>query len=251
MASCSALVTFNGLANGVAAEGGADATGLVDAGPDAPLSAEDAAPDAAFFADDFDRADGGPLGNGWLMKAPDAFTLSSGTVLRLTTTTEYTDNIVYRPGENLGDLKISAEVNLIANSGPCAQLHARVQSSVTKSDQLDDYIFFIECSPTSIALLRQHGNGGSFVKLSSTNIPTIKGGDRLRLTFSVTGADNVALVGTAERAGQDGMFVMLGMTSFLDTDPTRIRTPGSYGFSAASDDKTAAYSYDVFRRTSL
>jgi hypothetical protein len=219
----------------------------VDAGVDAPSSP------LAFF-DDFTRPDSPDVGNGWVMKHPPAFALTAGVIeRRVPDSTDYDDNIVYRPvGESLLDVQVSIELHLgqVSTSG-FPQVHARVQSSVTTAGQLDSYFIYIEMSTNKVVVARQHGAADGFTGLTTITVsPSFNTTDTFRLGLRVTGTSPVALTGLVERQ-VGNQFALIGQGAIVDNDPAKIVTPGTVGFSAGTPEVTDLYRYDNFTRTPL
>ena len=91
----------------------------------------------AQFVDDFDRPDNAALGNGWIEKTPSAFDLNNGAARKLFISSDYRDNIVYRPAsENALDIEASLEFRLTSGSPGYPQLLTRVLPSKVSSRAL-------------------------------------------------------------------------------------------------------------------
>ncbi|HEY8076647.1 MAG TPA: hypothetical protein VIF62_21125, partial [Labilithrix sp.] len=189
---------------GPSIEAGSDAT-PDDAGdataPPPPSDAADADAGSSVFTDDFARADGMTIGNGWVMKYAPAFRLLGGAAQRLfpDSAHDFDNNIVYRPtSEKLLDVEIAATVKLTGAPG-YPQIHARVQDSVTTPSELDSYILFADASSTMI-LARQHGSSTGYVSLAQFDVaPAFDTSSSYRFTLRVTGTSPVALAGKVER----------------------------------------------------
>src|SRR5690606_12658890 len=78
------------------------------------------------FFDDFERADGADLGNGWVEKTPGAFSLQGGRVVKSATPVGFADNVVYRP-EAMLDGEASVEVRFSSLPPGYAQVFVRGQ----------------------------------------------------------------------------------------------------------------------------
>jgi hypothetical protein len=201
------------------------------------------------WLDDFQRADSGTLGNGWIEKTASAFFLSGGRAAKQDVSSGYRDNIVYRPAtENLLDVEASVEFRLSSSSPGYPQVFTRVQTStVAVTDQLDAYILYVTNSNTQAILGRQTGN--SFVtalatlSLSSALSTT----DTFRLRLRSTGSTSVQLNAFVER-WNGSAWVAIGSASVTDSSGSRIANPGSVGFGGFVE---PSYSFDNFRRTNL
>jgi hypothetical protein len=270
---CTAIVSLDGLSSGGAPDGGAggvdgggDGTGGRDAdgpgdggtgldGTPAPDASTDGAVDAAgAFFDDFNRPDGPTLGNGWIEKNPNAFSLAGGQVVRnAADALAYADNIVYRPSsEDLLDVEASSEFIVAASPPGYPQLWARIQAATAASSgRADAYVFYLDGNLTTGVFARQRG--GTNTTLTTVSLsPPVTVSSRHRLTLRVTGTGPVVVVGTVAALQQDGVtWLVLGQGTFDDADATRVTTAGAVGFSANAGETAGQYRYDNFTRTPL
>jgi hypothetical protein len=207
-----------------------------------------APPAANDFVDDFSRADGSVIGNGWVEKNPAAFALQ-GNRVAVQGTGAYWNNLVYRPAsENSLDVEASVEFDLIGSYVGYPELFVRLQTDTAQTpDNFTAYLLYIAADP-SIATLNRHGQGGYGTSLANINLnPALAVGDTYRLRLRAEGTDPVQLDAFVERFNGTGWDI-IGQTSFADADPNRITTPGSVGFSG---DAETGYLYDNFRRSLL
>lgn len=217
---------------------------------DAPA---DAPPDARpGFFDDFARADGPTLGNGWIAKKPDVFLLAKGTAFWTgTNATVYRDHVVTRPAsEDRADVAVSVIVHLgIGFTHPgYPQIWARLQqSTLAKPDTLDGYVLYVFDKDDTAKFGRQSGTAfvSDFVP-DLTIVPPLSAGSTCRLGLEVSGTDPVTITATVEElVGQS--FVVRAKATVKDADPARITGAGTVGFGGA-EDATGAYTYDDFSR---
>ena len=207
-------------------------------------------PTGSDVIDSFDRSDSSDIGNGWVEKSPNAFSLNAGSVEKLSVGTSYRDNIVFRPAaENLLDVETSVEFRLNAVPPRYPQLFARVQSNTALwGDYLDAYILYISNSTQDAVFGRQ--SGGSFVTtLGSLAIaPALNTTDTYRLRLIVTGTDPVNVTASVDRLNGT-VWDVVAQGSVDDFDAARIQTAGSVGFGGSSSEDE--YRYDNFRRVDL
>jgi hypothetical protein len=268
VAACSALVDLNGLAGGAAdasagdasSDGAGQADGAVDAavGPggeggavDGGSSSDASAADAAIFADDFGRADGMTIGNGWVQKYLPAFQLSAGRVERLfpDMNHDFPDNIVYRPvSESMLDVSVAVDMYLAMAPG-YPQIHARIQpSTVTTAGMLDSYILFVNGTTTTAIIARQHGGSSGYTTVGTVNIsPALATGTRYRMILTVTGTSPVTLTGAIQDLS-GAIPMSVGTATVADSASNRITTPGTVGFAGGRPEVDGNYFYDNFTR---
>jgi hypothetical protein len=224
-----------------------------DAAIDAPIDAPTDAPpvDPTLLVDDFDRPDAEAINNGWIEKTPAAFTLVDGRAKKqLTTTSDYRDNLVYRPAsENLANVEIAVDVTFTATPPGYAQIFVRARSAtITASNSYDGYLLYVVGdSPGQVTLGRQLGT--VFVEtLSSFSVsPAFVANQRYRLTLRAVGKSPVKLSARVERVDASGV-TLVGQTSAEDADPRRIQDAGTVGFSGSDE---ATYAYERFHRIGL
>jgi hypothetical protein len=270
LVACSALIDLNGLAGTGAdasvADSSTDAAASSDAALDASTNAdsgmtadggtssESGADADASFVDDFGRADGMLIGNGWVQKYPPAFELSMGRVERLfpDATHDFPDNIVYRPvEESLLDVSVAADLYIAASPPGYPQIHARIQpSSVTAAGQLDSYMFFLNDSLSEADIARQHGGSGGYATLGAVALsPALAVNTRYRMILTVVGTSPVAITGVIQDVS-GAMPVAVGSATVMDTASSKISTAGTVGFAGGRPEVNGNYFYDHFVRES-
>jgi hypothetical protein len=201
------------------------------------------------FVDDFNRPDGTPIGNGWIEKEAGIYSLLGGQVDKPQTTTGYRQNLVYRPAsEDALDVEVSILFSYDNFQPDFPQIFARAQgATIANVDELDAYKITIGGSSTLAWLSRQTGSNLS-MHLTTFNLsPALIPGEVYRLRIRVEGSNPVQLSGWVEHQ-MGSSFQVIGQAMASDTDPTRITTAGSVGFTA---NNSGDYTYDMFERTVL
>lgn len=198
--------------------------------------------------DTFQRSDGNVLGNGWLEKTPDAFTLAGGRVQKQSTPTgDYRNNVAYRPAaENARDVEASVEFRATSTTSiGYPMVLSRVQTNtITGVDTLDAYVLYINNSASNAVLARQRGNAYDTALATLTLSQPLNTTDTYRLRLRAIGADTVAVSAFVER--WDGAaWQILGQAATSDSTAQRISQSGSVGFGGYVEN---SYSYDNFRR---
>ncbi len=204
---------------------------------------------ASAFFDDFNRADGATLANGWIEKTPAAFSLVGNAVNKAATGTGYADNLVYRPAsEAILDGEASVEVRFTSLPLNYAQLFVRGQTAtISNAGAYSGYLLFIDNDPGR-ALLDRVENG-AFVQLAQIALnPQLNTTDTYRLRLRATGTNPVALNAFVERLTGTG-WQMIGQATVNDAAATRFTTAGTVGFSGHVEG--GSYRYDNFTRTSF
>ena len=224
----------------------------IDVATDVTITDAGEAGNAYAFSDDFNRADSGAIGNGWIAKSP-GFALASDRALRVNqSSSDFRDLVVYRPpAEAYLDIQASMEVVLSGidgGGGAWEQLHVRIQpSTITIPGTLDAYIMFAQGGGTTAMTIARQRLQTAYVVLGTFQLTNaLVAGATYRFTLHTTGAGPVTLYGAVERFDSP-TWTMLGSTTIQDLDTAQaIVTPGVVGFSASSVDPTGAYSYDNF-----
>ena len=235
----------------VAADAAAEAA--PDAGKiDAPVAADGADVGTTDFFDDFNRADGPAIGNGWIMKKPSCFALKGGTVRWLGgDPLSYRDHVVYRPAvEDRRDVKAQMTVAFAANapSPNYPQIHVRIQAAtVAVPDSLDSYLLYVDDTPGSALISRQRGTPFTTTVGTVTISPQLVQTKIYRFTLIAVGANPVNLTGTIE-VQENNQWTVIGTKSVVDADPARIDTAGAVGFSGG-DGVAGVHTYDDFSAT--
>lgn len=202
------------------------------------------------FTDDFNRANGADIGNGWIEKSPSAFSLEGNEVAKVGAGgNDYRNNIVYRPAaENLLDVEASVEMRLVNPSVGYPQILVRAQTdTITTVDTLDAYLLYMSDSATNATLARQRGAGYDTALSTFTLSQALNTTDRYRLRLRATGTNPVQLAAFVER-WNGSSWQIIGQTSFSDGSSSRIATAGSVGFGGYIE---TSYRYDNFSRASL
>ncbi len=230
-----------------------DAPALRDAPTDAPPT--DVAPDAPpslAFADDFGRADGDAIGNGWIEKTPAAFRLTDGEVTRVALPdSEYRDQLVYRPAaENVLDVEISIDFRVTASPPRYPQIFVRgVSSLIGEPDSYTGYLLYVDGDTVANRVVLGRQEGTVFVgTLDAFNLTVaLAVGSTYRMTLRAEGTTPVTVSARIEHLTGSGA-ALIGQTTVEDAEPTRITVPGTVGFAG---DMGTVYVYDRFRRTPL
>lgn len=201
------------------------------------------------FYDNFNRADGAAVGNGWLEKTAAAFTISGNGVGKPATGADYRDNIVYRPAaEDMLNVEAAIELRLLNSAVGYPQVLTRIQpGSAGSIGQLDAYLLFLPNTNTQAVIARNRGNEFT-TWLTSFNLSTpINTSDRYRLRLRAQGTATVMLSGYVERWTGSG-WQIIGQGSASDSSAVRIATAGSVGFGGHTE---STYRYDNFSRLDL
>lgn len=203
----------------------------------------------ANLSDDFQRADGAAIGNGWIEKAPATFSIQAGAVAKVAAGNGYLDNLVYRPAaEDVRDVEASVELRLLAANPGYPQIHVRVQSDgAAFANWLDSYILYVDGDNTRAVLGRQRGSAFVTTLAAITISPALNTTDTFRLRLRAVGTSPVELAAFVERLA-GSTWQIIGQASANDFAPDRIMTAGSVGFSGYIE---TAYRYDNFVRTNL
>lgn len=204
---------------------------------------------SANIADAFDRANSASIGNGWIEKEPNAFSIQSNAVAKLASFYDYRDNLVYRPAaEDVADVEASVELRVTSSDPGYPQLHTRIQSStVATSGWLDSYTIYINGSNSQAVLGRQRGSSFVTTLASITISPALNTADTFRLRLRTTGTNPVQLEAYVERL-QGASWQIVGQATASDSTAQRIATAGSVGFSGYIE---SGYRFDNFVRTNL
>lgn len=204
---------------------------------------------SANLTDDFGRADGATIGNGWVEKAPAAFSIQGGTATKVAAGGGYLDNLVYRPStEDVLDVEASAEFRIVTGSPGYPQIHVRVQSATAVlTNWLDSYVLFIDGSNAGAVLGRQRGSSFVTTLADIPLSPALNTTDTFRLRLRATGTSPVQLSAYVERRS-GAAWQIVGQASVNDSSTSRITTAGSVGFSGYLE---TAYRFDNFVRTNL
>jgi len=206
-----------------------------------------APPPVSGFTDDFTRADGTSIGNGWLEKNAGAFAIA-GNRVAVQGSGEYRDNLVYRPAsENSLDVEASVEFELTGIGG-YPEVVVRLQTDTANTaGNFTGYLLYIDGGVDS-AILNRHGQGSYGTELATINLaPNLVVGDTYRLRLRAEGTAPVQIDAFIERFNGTGWDI-IGSSAVNDIDPAAIITAGSVAFGADAD---TAYSYDNFARNDV
>ncbi len=208
-----------------------------EAGVDA---ASEAAAMLPTFMDDFARPDG-VLGNGWIQKTADAFSLVGGAAQQ-SHTGIYRNLFNSRPATE-DALDVLAQVTVtfpVAVADPC--LFARIQPG---SDVLNHFVAYSVYPDGANNLYVSRDDGDVFVDQGSSVIsPPLVVGDSYRLSLQVTGTNPVQLIGSISHL--DG--TLIATITANDGSAKRLTTPGSVGFGSSA---SVPGRWDDFKRITL
>ena len=212
------------------------------------LTITDSTPNPGTFTDAFDRPNGAALGNGWVERDPNAFSLSAGRALKNSSSGVGGDALVYRPAtENATDVEITAELRLTAANPGYAQVFARLQTSgLGTTGPVVRYVLYLNGSNGSAVLARQVSSGLTTLATFSLS-PQLNTTDTFRLRLRTTGSSPVAIGAFIERS-VSGSWQIIGQANVNDSSGSRITAAGSTGFGGYRE---AGYSFDNFARTNL
>jgi hypothetical protein len=205
-------------------------------------------PGGTFF-DDFGRPDAAAIGNGWIEKSANAFSLAGGRVTKATTSTGFADNLVYRPGAELMlNGEASVEVRFASLPPGYAQVFVRGQmATIANFGTFTGYLLFVD-NATNRAYVDRIQNGAFNVLQQITLSPALNTTDTYRLRLRAIGTNPVVVTASVERyTGSD--WAVIGQANVNDTAATRVATAGTAGFTGYVEG--GVYSYDNFTRTSF
>jgi hypothetical protein len=203
----------------------------------------------AHLQDDFNRADSATIGNGWIEKNPNAFSIQSNRLIKNAVPTGYRDNVVYRPNsEDSLDVEAAIEFRLTGLPAGYAQVFTRLQAStVSVADRLDGYMLYLEDSTSRAILGRQTGTDFVTTLATITISPALNTTDQYRLRLRTTGTAPVALEAYVERqVGAE--WQVIGQATATDSAGNRIATAGAVGFGGYVE---STYVMDNFTRVDL
>jgi hypothetical protein len=193
------------------------------------------------FEDDFERPDSEEVGNGWVEKTPDAFSLVNGGLRRTAGMTSYPDNLVYRPDEAWLDAEgvLSLTFDMVEPWGfPQFTLRAQLEDIETMGS-VTGYLLFIETEGV-LTITRQIAGEFTFQEIVELAGPIIVGVP-YRMRMRVSGTDPVQIDGYLEEHGPEGWVVHTEVHMTDDTD-LRIATPGTLAIGA--HDTLEAWTYE-------
>lgn len=190
------------------------------------------------FFDDFARADGAAVGNGWIEKV-DSFSILGGTV-RQSGLGSYRDLMVRRPqSESALDVEISVNVTHTRAIGDPA-LYARMQPGSENLGTLVGYSFY--AIRDFVGLDRDEGSKDQYTELASQTLAEpLASPYSYSLSLKVTGTNPVVIVATMKDANGN----VKATLNYTDSSPSRIASPGTVAFGSgdASDAR-----FDDFKR---
>jgi hypothetical protein len=212
------------------------------------ITDDDSPPLSGAFSDGFERPSGAALGNGWVERDPDAFSLSSGQALKNSSSGVGGDALVYRPAiENATDVEVAAQLRLTAAGVGYPQVFSRLQTAgLGTTGPVVRYVLYIDASAGSAVLARELAGGLTTL----TNIglsPRLTTTEAFRLRLRTTGTSAVAIGAFVER-NVSGSWQIIGQATVTDSSSSRISAAGSTGFGGYREN---GYSFDNFTRTML
>lgn len=196
------------------------------------------------FSDNFNRANSATLGNGWVEKTADAFSIETNRLRKLSFNTNYLNSVVYRPsGEAVLDSEVSAEMRMLNSNIGWPQLFSRIQLDTAPiMERLDGYIFFLDGDASTAVLGRQRGTS-YLTELSRVTLSQpVNLTDTYRLRMRTTGTNPVQLSAWVERWNGTA-WVSIGTATASDNSIERIVNPGVGGLGGYIENY---YSYDNF-----
>lgn len=211
-----------------------DGSGSSSSGPGEPYS----------FFDDFARADGAAIGNGWVEDNPPLFSLLDGeVVIDDPSMSSYENNLVYRPlAEAIADVELAAVVRFDTDSGAgIPQIFGRVQSDVRSRSGVSAYLCFYSSSGN---LVMRRNNVAVETDLAASGDPIpYTPSEEYRLRLRIEGADPVELSCAFEVLMGEN-WSSLEMIAHDDDEPDALVQAGSVGFSTHVGPQP--YRYDDF-----
>ncbi len=125
------------------------------------LTITDSTASPGTFTDAFERPNGAALGNGWVERDPNAFSISAGRALKNSSSGVGGDALVYRPAtENSTDVEAIAEMRLTTTSVGYPQVFTRLQTAgLGTTGPVVRYVLYVNGSTTSVVLARQVSSG--------------------------------------------------------------------------------------------
>jgi Calx-beta domain-containing protein/concanavalin A-like lectin/glucanase superfamily protein len=212
------------------------------------ITDDDVPPLAGGFSDGFERPSGAALGNGWVERDPNAFSLSSGQALKNSSSGVGGDALVYRPAtENATDVEVAAQLRLTAAGVGYPQVFSRLQTAgIGTTGPVVRYVLYIDASAGSAVLARELAGG--LTTLANIGLsPRITTTEAFRLRLRTTGTSPVAIGAFVERSVA-GSWQIIGQATVTDSSSSRISAAGSTGFGGYREN---GYSFDNFTRTML
>jgi hypothetical protein len=216
-----------------------------DADTEAPADAAVDAAEAGFF-DDFARPEADDLGNGWTEKSPQTFALIGGTARRTAAfTTDYRDNLVYRPAaEDRRDVEVAIEFTSGLAGAP--QVFVRVErATLGIADSYNGYVVYV-ADGNVVSLGRQTGTSYVVDLRTAALIPAVQSSQRHRLRARVRGSIRVIFDVVVERF-EAGAWQTLGSLHHEDDRPERLADAGALGFAATLSNDGPIYDHFSWR----
>lgn len=200
------------------------------------------------FTDVFERPNGAAIGNNWVERDPNAFSLSAGRAVKNSSSGVGGDALVYRPAaENSTEVEIAAELRLTTGSVGYPQIFTRLQTAgLGTTGPVVRYVLYVNGSTASAVLARQTSGGLTTLATFSLS-PTLNTTDLFRLRLRTSGASPVAIGAFVERS-VSGNWQVIGQASVNDSSGSRITAAGSTGFGGYRE---SGYNFDNFTRTTL
>jgi hypothetical protein len=200
------------------------------------------------FTDEFNRPDSDVLGNNWVEKTASAFFLVNGSAAKQAVSTNYTNNLVYRPAaEDVLNVEASTVFRITTGSPGYPQVMTRLQSATAgATSSFNGYVLFVDDNNARAYVGRQDGT--SLPTIAAVDIsPALNTTDTFRMRLSTTGTTTVQIQAYVERLTGSG-WQIIGQATATDSSAQRISTAGSVGFGGYVE---ASYVFDSFTRTNL
>ncbi len=197
------------------------------------------------FVDSFGRANSGTMGNGWIEKAPQAFSIVDNELFKNQFQTGYRNMTAYRPpAEDATDGETSVEMRMtLANPPGFPQIFTRLQQATAGiPNRLDGYMMYFNNNPTQILISRQVGLGLPTTLTTINLAQPLDTSSTYRMRLRATGTNPVVVEGFFEVLTASG-FVEVASASANDASANRITTPGAAAIGGYIEQ---AYIFDQF-----
>jgi len=191
------------------------------------------------FTDNFNRTDGA-VGNNWVMEDAAAYSISGNKLIINTGTySNWYDRVMRRPArEAILNQIVTADITKIGALGGNPVIAARLNQTVDTG-----YMFYLVSSETTVYVGRTIASAITPLAWGDMSI-AFTDGDRISMRLSVTNGVNSVIV-TAEVYRWTGAgWINVFANTYVDTDSSRIDTPGVAGISDQGAD--SKYAIDNF-----
>ncbi|MBB6096097.1 hypothetical protein HNQ60_004988 [Povalibacter uvarum] len=226
------------LSTAVGADMGSPATATVSIAANDQPNQGPSGPVTPSFSDTFARADGAVLGNSWIEKTANSFSLSGGAVQKNAPSGDFRNSLVYRPASE-DSLDVESIVELRFQQFPVGYpaVLARAQAStVGLASRWDGYLVYLNNSQTQAVLGRQTGTGWDTALAVFSLSRSINLTDTYRLRLRAVGTNPVRLDAYVERF-TGSAWEVLGEGHYSDSSSSRIATAGAVGFAGDDADR--------------